>query len=90
MLIDREQGGSAHLDKNGLKLHAAFTLSYIVDTLLAHKLLSQEIVDAVKGFIAENQTSSAVAGACVRYRLTLWSLSDQACLPLCCMLVFSA
>ena len=38
VLIDREQGGEAHLQKHNLKLHAAFTLSFIVDTLLAHKL----------------------------------------------------
>ena len=63
VLIDREQGGRAHLDKHGLKLHAAFTLSFIVDTLLAHKLLSSEVVNAVKTFIAENQTTAAVAGA---------------------------
>ena len=63
VLIDREQGGRAHLDKHGLQLHAAFTLSFIVDTLLAHKLLSEEVVTSVKTFIADNQTTAAVAGA---------------------------
>ena len=63
VLIDREQGGQQHLKQNNLTLHAAFTLSFIVDTLLAHKLLDQEVVNAVKMFISENQTTSAVAGA---------------------------
>jgi hypothetical protein len=62
VLIDREQGGQAHLQQHRLKLHAAFTLSFIVDTLLGHKLLSAEVVQAVKRFIADNQTTGAVAG----------------------------
>ena len=71
VLIDREQGGAAHLQKHNLKLHAAFTLSFIVDTLLAHKLLSAEVVDAVKRFIAENQTTSAVAGTAAGAHISL-------------------
>jgi hypothetical protein len=63
VLIDREQGGAAHLAKHSLRLHAAFTLSFIVNTLLAHRLLTNEVADAVKAFVAENQTTSAVAGA---------------------------
>lgn len=63
VLIDRQQGGEGHLAKHGLKLHAAFTLTFIVDTLLAHGKLSAEVVTAVKTFIAENQTTAAVAGA---------------------------
>lgn len=63
VLIDREQGGYAHLEKNGLKLYAAFTLSFIVDTLLEHGKLTADVVASVKKFVAENQTKSAVAGA---------------------------
>eukprot|EP00892_Ulva_mutabilis_P008888 jgi/Ulvmu1/6371/UM299_0001.1 len=63
VLIDREQGGKAHLEKGGIKLHAAFTLTFIVDTLVANQLLSPDIADSVKKFIAANQTTSAVAGA---------------------------
>jgi uridine monophosphate synthetase len=33
VLIDREQGGAAHLAKNGLNLHAAFKLSAMLDIL---------------------------------------------------------
>jgi uridine monophosphate synthetase len=65
VLIDREQGGAAHLAAHGLHLHAAFTLSFIVDTLLEAGLLSSEIVATVKQFVAENQTTAAVAGTSV-------------------------
>lgn len=36
VLIDREQGGEAHLKKNGLGLHAAFKLSQLLDVLVKH------------------------------------------------------
>jgi orotate phosphoribosyltransferase len=31
VLIDREQGGESRLASNNLKLHSAFTLSYILE-----------------------------------------------------------
>jgi len=37
VLIDREQGGEAHLQKNGLALHAAFKLSQLLDVLVKHE-----------------------------------------------------
>jgi hypothetical protein len=42
--------------------YAAFTLSFILETLQAKGLLAPEVVSSVKKFIAENQTTSAVAG----------------------------
>jgi uridine monophosphate synthetase len=56
VLIDREQGGRARLASQGLQLHSAFTLSYILDTLLRHGLVTDDIAAKVKQFIAENQT----------------------------------
>lgn len=56
VLIDREQGGRARLASQGLTLHSAFTLSYILDTLLRHGLVSDDVAAKVKQFIAENQT----------------------------------
>ena len=58
VLIDREQGGSLRLNENGIRLHSALTLSYMVDVLLEHGRLTQDIVASVKTFIAENQTFS--------------------------------
>lgn len=58
VLIDREQGGAARMASNSLKLHSAFTLSFIIRTLLQHQLVTQEVADSVAAFIAANQTFS--------------------------------
>ncbi|EFJ50525.1 hypothetical protein VOLCADRAFT_80294 [Volvox carteri f. nagariensis] len=63
VLIDREQGGEAHLAKHGLKLHAAFKLSAMLDVLTKHQLVTEELADKVRTFIAENQTTLPSAGA---------------------------
>jgi hypothetical protein len=63
VLIDREQGGQAHLAANGLRLHAAFRLSAMLDVLQRHKLVSDDVAAAVRAFIAENQTKRPDAGA---------------------------
>jgi len=63
VLIDREQGGAAHLAKNGLNLHAAFKLSALLDILLKHKLVDEAVAQKVRTFIAENQTTLPAAGA---------------------------
>lgn len=34
VLIDRQQGGAARMASNGLRLHSAFTLSFILDVLV--------------------------------------------------------
>lgn len=56
VLIDREQGGEARLADDNLKLHSAFTLSYILDTLVKHTLVGADVQAKVKQFIADNQT----------------------------------
>nr|BAY00744.1 uridine monophosphate synthase [Expression vector pUT3]BAY00745.1 uridine monophosphate synthase [Expression vector pTR_KJUMPS] len=63
VLIDREQGGAARMASNGLRLHSAFTLSFIIKTLQAHGLVSAEVADSVAAFIAANQTFSPSAAA---------------------------
>lgn len=62
VLIDRQQGGKAHLQNGGIQLHAAFTLTFIVETLVQKQLLTPDVAQSVKTFIAENQTTAAVAG----------------------------
>lgn len=57
VLIDREQGGEATLAAHGLKLHAAFKLSAMLDVLLRHGLVTEDTAAKVRKFIAENQTS---------------------------------
>ena len=34
VLIDREQGGAARMATNGLKLHAAFPITFLLDVLV--------------------------------------------------------
>lgn len=34
VLIDRQQGGAARMASNGLRLHSAFTLTFILDVLV--------------------------------------------------------
>ena len=58
VLIDREQGGRAHLASKGLKLHAALTLTHVIDALVKHKKLSTDLAASVKAFIAANQITS--------------------------------
>lgn len=61
VLIDREQGGEAHLAANGLRLHAAFKLAAMLDVLTKHGLVSDETAGKVRAFIAENQTTRPAA-----------------------------
>lgn len=56
VLIDREQGAAAHLEANGLRLHAAFKLSFLLDVLQKRGVVSEELAGKVRAFIAENQT----------------------------------
>lgn len=63
VLIDRQQGGSVTLEKNGLKLHSALTLTQIVDALVEHGKLGEDVSAAVKQFIADNQTTVSPAAA---------------------------
>eukprot|EP00201_Polytomella_parva_P017562 CAMPEP_0175071482 /NCGR_PEP_ID=MMETSP0052_2-20121109/19270_1 /TAXON_ID=51329 ORGANISM="Polytomella parva, Strain SAG 63-3" /NCGR_SAMPLE_ID=MMETSP0052_2 /ASSEMBLY_ACC=CAM_ASM_000194 /LENGTH=484 /DNA_ID=CAMNT_0016338663 /DNA_START=345 /DNA_END=1799 /DNA_ORIENTATION=+ len=56
VLIDREQGGEAHLSRQGLKLHAAFRLTKMLDVLVKHQQVSEEIASKVHAFVAGNQT----------------------------------
>lgn len=57
VLIDRQQGGSSNLAQNGVKLHAALNLTQMVEVLVRHGKLSEDIAASVQHFIAENQTS---------------------------------
>lgn len=61
VLIDREQGGRGNLAAHNLALHSAFTLTYILDVLIRHKLVTEEVGGKVRAFIAANQTTPATA-----------------------------
>ncbi|CAI6009172.1 unnamed protein product [Closterium sp. NIES-65] len=61
VLIDREQGGAAHLAARGLRLHAALTLTHVVTALVKHGKLTNDVAESVTKFIAENQTANPAA-----------------------------
>ncbi|KAL6767214.1 PYR5 [Auxenochlorella protothecoides x Auxenochlorella symbiontica] len=61
VLIDRQQGGAARLASQGLTLHSAFTLSFILDVLVAAGRVEAGLADATKAFLAANQTGPAGA-----------------------------
>ena len=43
VLVDREQGGKAELARHGLALHAALTLSQVLDCLVRHGRVSDSV-----------------------------------------------
>jgi uridine monophosphate synthetase len=63
VLIDREQGGAARCAANGLKLHSAFTLSYMLDVLTGRGLVDGATAASVRAFVAANQTFDGAAPA---------------------------
>jgi uridine monophosphate synthetase len=54
VLIDREQGGSAELASYGVKLHAVYTLSEMLNDLVASKKLTLVQQDEVLAWIKAN------------------------------------
>ncbi|KAJ8352443.1 hypothetical protein SKAU_G00239190 [Synaphobranchus kaupii] len=54
MLIDREQGGRAHLAKEGVRLQSIISLSRVLDVLQATKRIDADVVQSVRTFIQEN------------------------------------
>lgn len=55
VLIDRQQGGAARMASNGLRLHSAFTLTFILDVLVRMPLCPTEttpLVHSSRGALA--------------------------------------
>ncbi|KAK9811268.1 hypothetical protein WJX72_000943 [[Myrmecia] bisecta] len=61
VLIDREQGGAARMASNKLALYSAFKLSFILDVLVRHKLVTEDVAAKVHSFLAANQTFGPTA-----------------------------
>ena len=55
VLIDREQGGPENLAAAGCRLHAALTMTQVVDTLAAVDRLSTEQVATVKAYLTQSK-----------------------------------
>lgn len=63
VLIDREQGGEKNLNAGGLTLHSAFKLTEILSVLQKHSLVTDEVAESTRKFLADNQVSSAPAAS---------------------------
>ncbi len=63
VLIDRQQGGAKRMAGNGLTLHSAFTLTFILDTLVSAGLVDDATSARVKQFVADNQTDKTSQAA---------------------------
>lgn len=58
VLIDRQQGGRAFLKSRGLELHAALTITGILDVLVRNGKVTKEVQQSVLDFIAANQNTT--------------------------------
>lgn len=66
VVIDREQGGRENLAGEGIRLHALFTLSEMVEVLARNGRLSGETAGEVKGWLDANRRVGVVAPVRVR------------------------
>ncbi|XP_014293189.1 uridine 5'-monophosphate synthase [Halyomorpha halys] len=55
VIVDREQGGTINLNKNGIKMHSLFTLSEILEVLFSMGKIEQNTVHKVSDYIKDNQ-----------------------------------
>ncbi|HCM52228.1 TPA: orotate phosphoribosyltransferase [Candidatus Saccharibacteria bacterium] len=55
VLLDREQGAKKILSDKGYSLQAAFTLSDVLNILLAEQIITRKVFDEVKKYLADNQ-----------------------------------
>lgn len=55
VLIDREQGARDRLEKEGLRLHSALTITEILETLTAEACITEETKTKVLDFIFQTQ-----------------------------------
>ncbi len=53
--VDREQGGTTNLTKEGITLHANMTLTQMLDVYVKHGKITKEKSQEVKNYIAQNQ-----------------------------------
>lgn len=63
VLLDREQGGRANVESEGVALTSVFTMTQLVDHLQMAGKISKDTVAMVKEFISE---TNAVTVPCVR------------------------
>ncbi|XP_075145503.1 rudimentary-like [Haematobia irritans] len=55
VVVDREQGGTSNVMKEGVRMHSIFTLSFLLNTLLEAEKIQRETVESVAKYIADVQ-----------------------------------
>lgn len=58
VVVNREQGGAESISKRGIKMHALFTLSYLLETLKDAGKLDDAMVKRVSDYIAKSQNKN--------------------------------
>mmetsp|Transcript_7596 Transcript_7596/g.23385 ORF Transcript_7596/g.23385 Transcript_7596/m.23385 type:complete len:281 (-) Transcript_7596:857-1699(-) len=58
VLIDRQQGGRAILERAGVKVHSVLDIESVLQVLIAADSISADMVQAVRSFVADNQIKS--------------------------------
>jgi uridine monophosphate synthetase len=55
VLVDREQGGVAELDRHDVETHAIFTLSQMLDLYLEEGTISEEVYQEIQDYLQADQ-----------------------------------
>lgn len=66
VLLDRQQGARANLERNSMKLHAVVTISDMVSILLSEGRIGEDVAASVTAFVAENQVVTQAGAASMK------------------------
>lgn len=66
VLLDREQGARANLERKNVRLQAVLTISSMLDVLLSEGRIEQDVADSVRKFVAENQVVTESGAAAMK------------------------
>lgn len=58
VVVDRQQGGSQHLDKNEIKMHSLFTLPYLINVLKDENKINEDLAKTLNDYISKPIESS--------------------------------
>lgn len=62
VVVNREQGGAAYLQKNGIQMHSLFTLTELMKILEESGRIDEQIVQNVQKYLAETQVNFDMIG----------------------------
>ncbi|XP_075222950.1 rudimentary-like isoform X2 [Lycorma delicatula] len=83
VVVDRQQGGTANLQKNGIKIHPLITLSQVMDILHAAGKVDLDIVKAVNYYISINQVPFNSTGKLIGEDRLLMPFNERAAAAKC-------